>query len=232
MSIFKRESYSWEPDTSRTLFYYEFENNLNDSSGNNNNITDSANVTYDTVNWQKVIKNTWASSALKFNSTLWRFWTWDFAVSFWINPLDVSNTYSVLVFWCWYESSPYPWVNVFWRRWTTSDKVCFRLTNQNQIYSTQSVSQLAWSWHHVVFTRINWVCYAYIDNVLQWTMNDTTNINSADTAFILSRNDWAASAQSRPSAWAMMDKVIMENVWWTSDNVDAYYNSVKNIYQS
>jgi hypothetical protein len=31
----------WQPDPSRTIFYYDFEQNLDDSSGNWNNITSS-----------------------------------------------------------------------------------------------------------------------------------------------------------------------------------------------
>jgi hypothetical protein len=41
--------YKRTPDASRTLLYYEFENNLSDSSGNGNNITGSSSIGYQQV---------------------------------------------------------------------------------------------------------------------------------------------------------------------------------------
>ena len=49
--------WEWKPNAN-TIFYYEFNNNLNDSSGKGNNATGSSWVWYTTAGTENVITNT------------------------------------------------------------------------------------------------------------------------------------------------------------------------------
>lgn len=79
-----------------TIFYFEFENNLNDTSGKGNNPTGSRGITYEQVNGQYVAKTT-SNPYIQLNASLGNNIT-DFTISFWINVVAPSNGYYPMLF--------------------------------------------------------------------------------------------------------------------------------------
>ena len=227
----------WQPDVSRTIFYYEFENNLNDSSGNWHNITASTWVWYNTVWWQWVIESTASTSWLSVNPS-WSssIWSWDFAISFWIKPQQPSSSRYPMLVWIYINPSPYSWPTIFYDplgvngRW---DKIILRMRWGSASYqhtSTVTASSLYNSWHHIVMTRDNWTVNCYVDGVLDTTWsNDTISFPTSNYSwYIFWRTDF--SDQSRGSVWVMWDKFILENIAWSSADIVAYYNQTKSLY--
>lgn len=216
------------PDASRTLFYYEFEQNLNDSSGNNRTATGN-NIGYTQILWWQyaVTNNTTSSSYVKPPAISWS-WISDFTVSFWLYTIAPWTNKQPLIFAQNEYSAPYKWPNIFfwpdiywWVRSTNS--FMFRLSWNNQKHTNDITLN---TWHHVVFTRSSWTCKAYVDgsNVLTWT--DTTTWGTTAQRYVFNSNN-DNSKQWWGNIWAMWDKYIYENVWWSADDVTNYYNDTK-----
>lgn len=231
-----RPSYKREP-TADTLFYYEFEQNWTDSSGKGNNATPS-NVTYELVWWQYVVKSVANSSSVSFSWALWAsIGTWDFTASFWLYPINPwSSSYwwyncpMVFGFFNW-NNYPYVWPSIFydprWQNWWW-DKFLVRTSGNANYYYWNASSLYNW-WHHIVFTRISWTAYFYVDSVLQWSFASTDNFSTTNLWYVFSRyeSNWR---QYWWSAWAKWDKYILEKKWWTAQEISDYYNSTKSIY--
>lgn len=230
-------SNSWQPDASRTIFYYEFENNLDDSSGNWHNITSSTWVWYSTVWWQQVLIATNNDSWLDVSpSRTSGIWSWDFAISFWLYPVQPSwDRYPMLVGIS-YNNSPYTWPTIFYDPLNfngNGDCIYFRMRWWGQAYehaSTTTASSLYNSWHHIVMTRISWTVSCYIDWTLETSWSgDTESFPTYNYAgHIFARSDY--SYQARGATGAMTDKFILENVWWTAQEIASYYNQTKSLY--
>lgn len=206
----------WKPDASRTICYFEFENNLNDSSWNNNNATASNNIWYDTVWWQTVAKITGTQWYIKLPN-LWNWiWTGDFTISFWIYPVS-----------SWRD------VWMFLINNSNLSPNMFMLSNSNFYIRPPVWWQQPWAltvntWQYVTFTRISWVCKFYKNATqLGSSWNDTTSI-SAGATWLFSR--YESGANQYFNAWAMMDKFIFENVWWSDAETTDYYNQTKSTY--
>lgn len=216
----------WSPDSSRTLFYFEFENNLNDSSWNGNNPIASNYIWYEQVWWQYVANTTRASTGYKpyiqLNANVWKdIWTGDFTISFRFYAISLASSNYTMLFWQFNNSEPYVWPTIFFNE-TTANCLLFRLTrNAEKRTSWLTVNAR----HHVVFTRISWTCYAYVDKNLQISRTDTTSRTNAQSFYIFSRPD-----QHPRTTWMKADKYIYEKVWWTSTEVSRYYNKTKTIY--
>lgn len=223
-----KSSWWWKPNASRTLFYYEFEQNLNDSSWNWNNATWS-NIGYEELNWQYVIKPTAANSNLTFPASVYpNIWTWDFAFSirmYWptASTLSSSNYYTIFEYVRVYNNAS-QWPNIWY--WWPAQKLAFRLYDNN-VYYWPTRSELQWKRNHIVFTRISGVCYWYCNWVLVAQRNWNDNMVSLTSTHIWFRWDY----NPRPSnSWLKYDKAIFEKVWWTPQEVLGYYYQTKNDY--
>ena len=224
----------WQPDASRTIFYYEFENNLDDSSGNWHNITSSTGVWYSTVWWQQVLIATnnvsWLEVSPSWTSGIW---SWDFAFSFWLYPVQPSLYHYPMLVGISYNNSPYAWPTIFYDAFNLNgnwDCIFFRMRWWSQAYehaSTTTASSLYNSWHHIVMTRISWVVSCYIDWILETSWSgDTESFPTSNYAGrIFARSDY--SDQSRGTTGAMTDKFILENVGWTTQEISNYFNRTK-----
>lgn len=229
----------WQP-WANTIFYYDFENNTNDSSWNNHNITVFSWMWYETVWWQEVAKVTNASWYIQIDPS-WTSWigSWDFAISFWFYPVTVPwwGTWRYpMLFWIYDANSPYGWPTIFFDpndrngHW---DCIYFRMRGNGSSYehpSTTTASSLYNGWHHVVMTRNSGNVSCYIDNVLEtsWSWDTISFPTSSYSAYLFSRWDYAD--QTRWTTWAKADKYIFESKARTVQEISDYYNQTKSLY--
>lgn len=225
-------------DASRTIFYYDFEQNLKDSSWNWNNITSYTWIAFDQVWWQYVSYLTNWSWYLQVTSTIWSsIWDWDFAVSFWIYPKQPSSDRYPMLFWLFNNASPYTWPTIFFdplnKTWHW-DRLTFRMrwwgSGYEHVGNTLASSLYDWR-HHIVMTRNNWTVSCYIDNHLEVSRDNDLEAFPTDSNsswYVLFSNN--GTSQQFWVTWVKWDKVILENVWWSAFDVDVYFNQTKLIY--
>jgi hypothetical protein len=116
---------------------------------------------------------------------------------------------------------------VFWAAFNVKNKVILSFEWWDIcIVSTMDATTLVWSWHNIVATRISWINYLYIDNVLQWQKSWWTSLSNFNSLRILNRVWW----QSWSNTWALMDELIVEKAWWTAQEISDYYNQTKSNY--
>lgn len=228
---------TWVPDSNRTIFYYEFERNLNDLSWNNHNITGSSSIDYETIGWQDVLVGTGSYPYLSINPS-WTssIQTGNFTASFWIYPVSVPSYMSngVQILGIFYNYSPFNWPTIFYDPndvYWHGDSIIFRMRWGGSSYEHTWItlaSSLYNSWHHIVMTRNNGTVSCYIDWALEvdW-QNDSISFPTYDYQwYIFSRS----GEQYWGNSWAKCDKYIFENVGWSSNDVSTYYNETKGIY--
>lgn len=232
--------WGWTPDASRTILYYEFEQNLDDSSWNSHNISSWSSYTYDSVWGQYVLKDSWSINLNPTPSWLNTIWTWDYTVAFWLYPViptNVSNREPMVLSISNNQlSGGYAWPGIFFDYYnndSTGGKIRWRDYRNDDQWINWEVwwvcANLVNWWHHLVMTRRSWTVYCYIDTVEVCDFSSSTNINNCNSSYLL----WWASNRSPQwwgASWAMMDKFIVEKVWWTAQEVSDYYNQTKSIY--
>lgn len=232
-------TYNWTPDASRTMLYLKFENNLTDSSWNNQSVS-WAWIGYWTTGNKYYVERTGTASWTYINppQTLMQgIWSWDFTVSFFLRWVN----------WWWdatwifvneYDSSS-PWYGFYirWFSWT-GEPTWLGFVNTGWGSPSDVVGISSWNilyrrtWYHVCCTRISWVVYLYINWQEVWHATMTRSFaNPWVSKFrILNRNDYTSQAWGE--AWTRMSEVILEKVWWTAEQVLWYYNWIKSNYQS
>jgi hypothetical protein len=222
--------FEWKPSTS-TLARRTLNWTLNDSSWNWRNATWSSNMTYQTLSsWIKVAKTTTNNWWITVNWNIANLLSWDFTISMrtYTTWQWLSNT--ALMFWVWYDYSPYVWPNI--RRWYNWDwKVNFRLrwwTSSQVVMMSSSTwtSSLQNKRIHICRTRISWNNVAYIDAVQECSMTSTLYTSSWNSWYILSRY----TADQSLATWSMSSNVIVENRWRTATEVQSYRNKTKRFY--
>lgn len=216
----------WTPDASRTLLYLKLENNVTDSSWNSVSVNSSG-ISYWTAGDKYYAQLTSTSGYIRPTATLaQQIWTWDFTVSFFMYLVSNSTWEASWMFWDWYDSwSPRPWICI--RVYTDWDFAWMDDWNgANQVKTPCSKN----TWHYQTYVRKNWVCYCYLDGAFVWQHNHSWNLASpwVNKFYILNRSDY--SPQRWSSTWARISEVIFENVAWTADDVQNYYNSTKSNY--
>lgn len=227
MWIYYFEDYEWQP-WENTLLYFEFEQNLNDSSWKWNNATSSTWIWYEEVWWQYVVKSTTSPSWISCNPSVWNIGTSDFYFGWRMNMIKPWNNVYSTVFWIWHGWSQWwvnhPWPTIFAAG--SSDVLIFRTASNDEHNSSVSVTSLAWSWHYISFTRLNWVCTWYVDCI------DVTGSRSSSREF--ANCDWSAlffrSGYWPRSTGVKWDKLIFENQWRELSKIKDYYNSTKSLY--
>ncbi len=231
----------WTPDASRTMLYLKFENNLTDSSWNNQSVS-WAWIWYWTIGNKYYVERTWSASwtYIEPPQTLMQsIGSWDFTVSFWLWWVNSSS-------WVWlfvneYDStSPWYWLYIrcYWNyEWDTTKNVinfwnCGRFGSEapsdNVFFNSWPIDK--YSWNYVTCVRRDWIIYWYVNWQEIWHETLTRSFaNPWVSKFkILNRNDYTAQAWAE--AWARMSEVILEKVWWSAEKCVWYFNSTKSNY--
>lgn len=222
----------WKP-WANTIAYWKLETDGADYSWNGYNLTLNW-ITFQT-SWN--LKYAEVTTAGQNSYQPWVFtqanvWTGDFCLNFWFNPVNPWSKLPVM-FLDSPDIHPYPWVNIFFDPNNIAgmwDGIIFRLGSNGEHTSTTTASSLYNWWHNVVYTRLNWVCSAYIDWVSTITpYSDNTNISQLwwYSAYVIW---WNGSSQTRWNTWAKFSNMICEKAWWTAQEVSAYYNQTKSTY--
>lgn len=223
----------WNPWVN-TIAYWKLETDGADYSWNGYNLT---------LNWI-TFQTSWdleyaeVTTASQYCYQPWVFtqanvWAGDFCLNFWFNPVNPWSSNYPVMFLDSPNYSPYQWINIFFDPHNMNgqwDSVLFRVKNSEQYPSTTTASSLYNWWHNVVYTRLSWVCYAYIDWVSTITpYSDSTNISQlwAYNAYVIW---WNTSSQTRKNTWAKFSNIICENIWWSGSDVIRYYNQTKSLY--
>lgn len=215
------------PDASRTLLYMRFNNNLNDSSGNNVSVTwgwigywtvgNNYYVEKTSTNWQ----STYIHPTANINSAIG---SWDYTVSFFVYNVPHSWC-SGMLFWEWHYQAPFRWIYILAQdnqEWTS-----YNINNQWHNNAWLVLPENAWT--HIVCTRVNGVCYRYTN----WVPIDNYTDSPQPTPdfsvypwsefYLLNRNssyDWHSW---KTYTWAKMSELIFEKVWWSADEVATYF---------
>lgn len=234
-----RPKWEWQPWVN-TLVYYQFEQNLNDSSGNGYNITTASSYSFVEVWWQYVVQDGWSINLRLPSSPINTIWTWDFTISFWLYPIvptNVSNR-EPMIFAFGASTYPFPWPTIFfdyygyWDEYVSNpnNKIIWRLERSPDNGAAWWVcSNLVNGWHNLVMSRISGVVKCYVDKEQVCQFSSSTNINNTiDGYFVWAALNW--SPQWWGTSWAKWDSLILENIWWTSQNVSDYFDTTKATY--
>ena len=206
----------WTP-TSNTLAYYKFEWNLNDSSGNWHNLTNSWTISYNT---SPIAVNLSTSNYLYFNNS--DTFNHDRTYNTWAYITARNNQNNSTVFLCqWtqgtnnmvYCALDYQWKLHFWfygedYYWTT----------------TSSLNQ----WVNVCYT------YEYSTKTYKAYINWVNNLNGTKTSqysvaswnlymWALANNTWNTNYRIQWKIWTS----VLEKTLWNADKVLNYYNTFK-----
>ena len=196
----------WE----NTIAYYQFDWNLNDSSGNGRNLFQSGGTfTFSTTSkWWKYVqtnKSTW-STEMSVN-----IWT-SITVSYRANTWNVTNRYEVTHFDMDYLA----------RCWNAS----WNMKAAGNWYQINFWTDL-WNWHYYTLVKswntVTW----YKDWVQFWTITQSsswTNKYRLNSVTYTDNSYWNYSSEIK------MWELIIENKSWSVDEITKYYNSTKNNY--
>jgi len=218
---------TWKPDASRTLLYMKFNNNLNDDSGNNHTVTGTW-FGYGVIGNNHYVEKTSTSSSWTYinpspasmNSAIG---SGDFTVSLFF--FNKTHNSAAMLFWNWKNSrSPYHWIYIL----AGGDEDISMYTTNNDFHHNSQMIASFENWHHLVFTRISWVCYRYIDWKLIDSFSNSVNFNTSqwDTFFLLNRSTYSWHSWG-DITWWKISEVIYEKIWWTDQEIQYYFNQAK-----
>lgn len=219
------------PDTSRTLLYLKFENNLNDSSGNGVTSTSQWISFWQLTTWYKYwyayisANSNYDAKLQPAVSTGRAIGTWDFTISFWWYAPTFSN-YGGMFFGNWYDgSTPRPWPKIIYS-W---DDYISTETDANT-YSNNSYSTSKNTWYHYCLTRRSWTATFYLNWTSKRSFSSSASLANVDTFWLLQRPTWNDWTSWNGSTWARMSEVIYEKVWRTASEVSTYYEATKSTF--
>ena len=197
---------SWEPSSS-TLLYAPFTNDLVDHSPSSTTMTKNGTVTNTTLNWVKcayfngwyIDVNLYTQTNVTHTISLW-FYTTTNNDSWWIicsNPCWIMQWEAIAP-----NSSTIRYLS-FWSEW----------------WITASWSY-TWQWFNVILTW--WKMY--VNNTYIW--EKTTAPNWASYKYSICNHASWSSCSRRVRYWYVWE-VIIENVVWSDEIRNAYYNQTK-----
>ena len=202
----------WQP-WANTVAYYEFDWNLNDSSGNDRNMSLYAwTVTYWTT--------TWGKKYAYFNSSTWTNQiqipiNWDFTVLMWVNPqTDFGNswTHSMLDI----QTDQSHW----YLRWLNTVVISQGTDIYTQLY-TESRYLLANS-----YDSTNNQLLKYIDGNYKWTGSNTWILGNQKMKL---NQIWDTNSTTYSNN-AYYSELIIEDKAWTEQEILDYYDQTKSLY--
>lgn len=205
----------WKPNAN-TLAYYKFDWNLNDSSGNGRNLTNSWAISYSS---SPMSVNLTSSSYLYRNS--FDVFNHDWTLNVWFN-LNARNTDSSGIFFTWQWANNKAIILCIENTWKpiaafyNNDYVGSTITQLNQRYNICYVYD---------YTAKNIKVYINATKDIDWSATYTI---SDTTAYIW----WLKflSPQSRTAFQWKLSQYIIENKQRTSQEIQNYYNNTKSNY--
>lgn len=197
--------------------------NANDSSWNWNNWT--------AINVSWVGGRLW-SGAASLNWTSWYitipdnasldFWTWNFTVSFWLK-LNNTNTWQYIIN-KWNNTWPNNWwiIQTDWSDWTKCTFYSF---------DWWASSLTSWTWF---FEANKWIRYVFVRNSTWIFMYKNWVLFSSNTSTARNMNNPFPLLIWQVQNWQWtnwtIDEVILENRWWTTQEIIKDYTFSKWLY--
>ena len=211
----------WQPDPTRTLIYYKFDNNLDDSSGNSNDGTGEGTLNYTLFSWSSTdyyitsddgVITTPLTQADVFN--------WAFTLSAWMMK-NSSATLQRL-----FKKNYEDWVDIQYEFYNdfTGLQWYMEYKSSNKRLSFPMADPWIWVWKHLVFTwdGVNQI-KCYIDWVEVQPYND---YNPTFTYDVPSTYSFCVLSDVN-SCRMSCDELIVENVTWSSLDVSSYFDANK-----
>jgi len=202
----------WQPWVN-TIAYYKFDWNLNDSSGNNRNMSlYGGSVTYWTASW-------WWKYA-HFDSSTWTNQVtiplpWDFTFLMWVNPqYDYGDTY------------PRAMVDMQYN-WSTG---CMRLFG--------TIHPWDWTYYHINTNERHLIAYSYINSTSKgkfYCVDKNYSESNISLTHItgdqkLKLNQIWNTNRIDYSNNAYYSEIIIEDKVWTDQEIADYYDQTKSLY--
>lgn len=207
----------WKP-WANTIAYYKLEEDLNDYSWNNRNLSMyTGSFTYETLtSWKKICRfNTSAQTTnytMPFNRTA-------YTVSCWASWDTITTAYQKIIFdfqsWSNYFPRAYDF-NYWWHQYVSSIVS----------FDAGQVSYVQNKWYHMVSVFDNNTASMYIDGQLIASVT----YSSSETSGTLSVN-WEWNYRSGYRTWWALSELIFENKTRTATEVADYYNQTKADYE-
>lgn len=211
----------WKP-TNNTIAYYKFENNLNDSSWNNRNLSMATwSFSYWTLSsWIKYVQTNKSAqtNSISIPYNKWVAFTLNFRLSF----DSVYNTYwtSIIEIHSWWSD----WIIRPVHSWNSSASTRIFLLNNNSLTYTPSP---VWSWNMYTFVcDWNWIKF-YVNSNLIWT-GSLPMPNTNNPYFKI---NWVWNNTS--TTYTSQDKIsefILEKAKWNQSDIQKHYNRTKSLY--
>lgn len=214
----------WEP-WENTVAYYPLNWDINDYSWNNRNLSvEFGTVSYTTLSsWIQVFSPRWTGITswgtwLSYSDSVWDF-TWDFTINFFVKLLQTYNNYMSFV----------TNRHLYTYRWMNS------IDSSNEFFFHWEPQYKSWwiidtnVWHNICCTVISGTYYIYVDNTLKKSGSYTYWIGTPWRLNIWFWYTWAGGQNREPLNWDISN-VIIEDKWWTAQEVSDYYNLTKSLY--
>lgn len=208
-----RPKWWWKP-WANTICYYTFDNqNLDDSSGNNNNWSWYNGTGSFMANTWWYCANLWSSHAIQMPFNLW--WLTNWTLNVWIKYNSFSKSFQWIL-WCKEWSSWAMHINV-----TNNKLIEIAMVWHSAIsYQTSMATDI---WYNICITK-SWTTYFIYINGTLWNSWTWWAISTNYTQYL-----WTSYTDNRYLDW-YLDNVIIENKSRTAQEISDYYNLTKSNY--
>lgn len=215
----------WQP-WANTLAYYNFNWNLNDSSGNNNNASVArGSAVYYTVDWENQAI-TCSGNVIKSGVQQQNILTANHTLAFWVYLLNTQSIDIRVMGALWASGSiTHMWIWTWWSD-VHIKSLYFRQPNKTWNYTSFPYVFTTTTWYNVILTIDSSLgCSCYINWVKVW--NTETIVDSWTSDFYF-WNNYQLTDSGRLDGY--LDDIIIENGVRTAQEVADYYNQTKSNY--
>ena len=214
-NIYIGDKSGWQP-WENTVAYYKFDWNLNDSSGNNRNLSMATwSFTYWTESWwwKYVLTNKSAYTNL-ISMPLSASWTVSF---FACSPENVTNVYGC---------------DMFDFQWNNGGNIQIRVENNNwAIYIGSNMSNTIWNWDYYTSTKSSSTTVTVYKNWVYMGTYNTAEVTTNNLMFRLNSVVYRDNARyDYHTTIIKIWELIIENKARTAEEITNYYNLTKSNY--
>ena len=203
----------WKPWTN-TLAYYEFNNNLNDSSWNSRNLSAYTwSFAYWTASWWwKYVQLSSSNTANNINIPINFDW---YTVSWFVNFWEIRTTWAQ---WIVFDVESNDWYPRFWTWNWWVNSYCWWLNRASASTNTR---------YHLVCVIKNKIMYCYIN----WQLKFQDNVaNYSGSSAIFSLNWISDKSRSQYRTNAKLSELIIEKSARSQSDITKYFNKMKSKY--